>query len=73
MKKIKPLLLLFFGLFFHPGFAQINIGGQPYSHLYHLRTEIPVEIMPEIDLIALQAEDEEDAANNLPYRFGKKF
>jgi len=53
--------------------AQVASEGIPYSSTSTLPDEIPVMTMPGVDLPALQREDEIEAAEGLPYRFGVPF
>lgn len=52
--------------------AQINEGGIPISfNKSNLRTDVPVKILPEINVQALLAEDEQNQGKAVPFRFGK--
>ena len=50
--------------------AQLNIGGKAFSSLYDFRQEVPVELMPSLDMTQIKLEDLEDDQNNEPPRFG---
>lgn len=73
MKNIVLPLIFLSSLFFIQTLnAQINIGGQPYSFGHNVTTaNVPVRVMPSIDLVTLQLEDELDERGGLPPRFGK--
>lgn len=51
-------------------FAQISSGGEPVSFKRQLSRNVPVITMPEVDVPALLAEDEENAELDVPFRFG---
>ncbi|MTI29657.1 trypsin-like peptidase domain-containing protein [Xanthovirga aplysinae] len=76
--KTKPTLKLLLFIctmllpaLFLPIQAQISAGGVPYSFQQTVQeTIIPVEIMPSVNLVQLQQEDQQDDANGLPPRFG---
>ncbi len=52
-------------------YGQINIGGEPYSFANPTaRLAIQDMVMPSIDIVLLQEEDEQDAQDGLPPRFG---
>lgn len=62
------------GLCSAPAFAQVSFGGSPIGTgpLAHTIAEAPLLWMPEVDVAALIAEDEERHANGIkgPWRFG---
>lgn len=74
MKRIllKNCLVIVLGIFvaWPSVYAQLNIGGDPFSSEYDFRQDVPVERMPAINLAQLRAEDERDERNNEPPRFG---
>ncbi len=52
--------------------AQISEGGTPLSfNKNSILSEIPVKIVPEINTLALLAEDIENKGKEMPFRFGK--
>lgn len=52
--------------------AQISEGGFPISfNKYNLQADIPVKILPAINVQALLAEDEQNIDKAVPFRFGK--
>ncbi|MDD4574837.1 MAG: T9SS type A sorting domain-containing protein [Bacteroidales bacterium] len=52
--------------------AQISEGGSPISfNKYNLQADIPVKIIPAINVQALLAEDEQNIGKAVPFRFGK--
>ncbi|MCG8386457.1 MAG: hypothetical protein MJA30_13000, partial [Cytophagales bacterium] len=52
-------------------YGQINIGGEPYSFANPTAREaIQDMVMASIDIVLLQEEDEQDAQDGLPPRFG---
>lgn len=52
--------------------AQINEGGSPISfNKFNLQSEIPVKILPAINVQSLLAEDEQNHGKAVPFRFGK--
>jgi len=69
MKKTLLLLLTILSI---QGFAQISQGGFPFNwEDKHVSTQINFVTMPEIDLVALQAEDAVvDQYKEAPFRFG---
>ncbi|MTI29811.1 GEVED domain-containing protein [Xanthovirga aplysinae] len=51
--------------------AQISAGGVPFSFQQAVQeTNIPMEVLPSINLTQLQQEDQQDNASGLPPRFG---
>jgi subtilisin-like proprotein convertase family protein len=72
MRTEKPFLLGIFLAFFQLAHAQISIPGIPYSLDNQLFTRgVPIVEMPEIDVEAIEAEDELlDQQPEIPYRFG---
>jgi len=50
--------------------AQISSGGKPVSLQQALKAGVPTATMPDIDVKALLAEDEEEAKLGIPFRFG---
>lgn len=72
-KKILISVYLFLGLLIGKiATAQLSQGGKPVSFDYYFQVDEPVQFknMPAFDLIALQAEDEVNANNKGPFRFG---
>jgi len=75
---IKYVLSTFIGVLMVVGiplrmYSQVNVGGEPYSFKHELPKQIPVEVMPPIDINKLKAEDESDPNDGLPHRFGHSF
>lgn len=54
-------------------YSQLNTGGEPNSFKKQLAKQIPVKVMPSIEISKLKKEDESDAKDGLPYRFGYGF
>ncbi len=52
-----------------PASAQLEYGGAPYTADNRLESSVPTEAMPEVDVLALQAEDALRTKNQ-PFRFG---
>ena len=54
-------------------FAQISQGGEPVSFQYpQIKKQLPIEVMPAVDVDALKAEDEViDKIKSIPWRFGQ--
>lgn len=75
MRKLVLLaIVLFVFLLRNESFSQISIGGIPYSvkHAGLVPENVPVLLMPEIDIDALRAEDQiTDNYKDIPWRFGK--
>lgn len=75
MKHIKLYFytLAFTGLAIN-SYAQINIGGEPYSWKNGIsnKQEIPIVRFPALDLQRLAEEDKWDEQNGMPPRFGYK-
>lgn len=71
---MKNIINIFFVLITINGFAQINIGGKPYSltSIDKLEKQIPILTTKPIDFIKLNEEDKQDELNNVPPRFGYK-
>lgn len=70
--KNSTLILLVLILFPFWGHAQISHGGQPYSFNHTVSDgKIPIEVMPFIDIAALQAEDAL-VGKGEAFRFGKE-
>ncbi len=66
--RLICILLTILSLYSH---GQINVGGEPYSFAHPTaRVAIQDMVMPSIDMAKLQEEDEQDAQNGLPPRFG---
>lgn len=55
-----------------PSIGQVAFGGQPIGLTGAYLPEAPVHVMPDVDVVALMAEDEQRAAQGIkgPYRFG---
>ncbi|MFK8102393.1 MAG: 3-coathanger stack domain-containing protein [Saprospiraceae bacterium] len=74
MKKyiLKSCLVILLGAFvaWPSVYAQLNIGGEPFSSIYDFRQAVPVEQLPTVNIEQLRAEDERDQQNNEPPRFG---
>ncbi len=78
MKKNKKYLLPVFVILFVPfvSLSQVSQGGTPYSFDYKTKDlitqEVPVILMPEIDIDKLHAEDMiNDKRIDIPWRFGE--
>lgn len=73
----KSYLFLLTMVFFLPhltGFSQISQGGQPLSfqNTQKISDNVPVEIMPAVDVKQMQAEDSiNEVYKDVPWRFGK--
>lgn len=70
MKKIIifPLIVL---LFFLNTKAQLSYGGKPFSFKYNLKSAVPVEHIPGVNIKKLLAEDSiTDQYKDIPWRFG---
>lgn len=74
MKKLMFSVVFFGFLTNFSGFAQLSTGGVPLSFEkinYTFTEQLPVIQMPEVDVVALMAEDEIlDQFKDIPWRFG---
>lgn len=68
----RVFVFLFTGFIFLQltAFAQVSIGGTPYSFNNRVGNNIATVQMPPVDVAALLAEDEIEQAQGLPFRFG---
>ncbi|MEL6941780.1 MAG: hypothetical protein AAFO82_03860, partial [Bacteroidota bacterium] len=74
MAKNNFLLIFLMLLFSVHLSAQISLGGTPKSFQFNLSdNDIQEVVLPLVDVKALEAEDIERAADNMPYRFAHGF
>jgi len=73
MKKVYLIIVVMFTILTIPSFAQVNIGGQPYSYTAKgISLNVPAEMMPQVDVATLLAEDKaSDGFKDRPWRFGE--
>ncbi len=70
---IACILIIFSISFYSLVHAQVSAGGTPISFTSDLPKNIPSVTTPPIDAATLKAEDEREAAEGMPFRFGFGF
>jgi hypothetical protein len=72
-RTVSLTILLVVFAFTQSVFAQVSIGGTPYSFENSAKSSIAKVTMPGVNVNALMAEDKLEEGKDIPYRFGHPF